>query len=415
MKRTCNYLHFIQNVFKAFKTKCFFVFIVVALIIPAFSECNLRPDKRTAGPASFTTIHLTKTTDNHLIANEIIKSVKFIPLEFTDECPISSILKLDFYNDTIFIFSKNGLYSFNTEGKFICQFGRKGQGPGEYSLPFDFSIDKQNKQVIIYDSNQSRIHIYDLYGNFLKSVRIGMSWNVEPLGNSLFLSYPMNIMGNQPYKLIVVNENGDTLKTFINKLTFELSGTPFLIPVNGAIYKYQDNFHFKQFLSDTIYVFDSKNLKITPKYVFMGTNNLPVMLLGNLEQYRKESTNFSWLERVVETDKYLFIRLDSYGKIETMIYDKNKEKLYGVQTDIEDDVQTKRINLSTFFWPHYILSDNIIIRQWPAHTFKQYFNDVVSDEESIAILKEYSINSFSHFFQSVKETDNPIIQIITLK
>lgn len=415
MKRISNYLHFIQNVFIGFKTKYFFVFIEVAFLLLVFNGCNLQPGKRSNDPTSFITIDITKVQDNHLIVNEIIKSIQFIPLEFKDECPISSILKLDFYNDTIFIFSRDGLYLFNTEGKFICQFGRKGQGPGEYILPFDFSIDKQNKQVIIYDPNQIRIQIYDLYGNFLKSVRIGRSWNVEPLGNNLFLSYPMNIMGDQPYKLIVFNENGDTIKTFNDKFTFKLSGTPFLIPQNGAVYKFQDNFHFKQFLSDTIYVFDSKNLKITPKYVFQGINNLPVMLLGNLEQYEKEANNYSWLERVVETDKYLFIRLNSFGKIENMIYDKNKDKLYCVQTDIEDDVQTRRINLSTFFWPHSKLSDNIIIRHWSAYNFKQYFDDVVSDKESMASLTEYSIDGFSQFFQTVKETDNPIIQIITLK
>lgn len=415
MKRNSNYLNFLQNVIITFKTKYSLVFIEVAFLLLVFNGCNFQPGKRSNDPASFITIDITEFQDNHLIVNEIIKSVKFIPLEFNEECPISSILKLDFYNDTIFILSRDGLYLFNTEGKFICKFGRKGQGPGEYSLPFDFSIDKQNKQVIIYDSYQNRIQIYDLYGNFLKSVRIGMSWNIEPIENDLFLSYPMNIMGDQPYKLIVFNENGDTIKTFNNKLTFKLSGTPFLIPQNGAVYKFQDNFHFKQFLSDTLYVFDSKNLIITPKYVFQGINNLPVMLLGNLEQYEKEANNYSWLERVVETDKYLFIRFNSYGKTESMIYDKNKETLNSVQTDIVDDVQTKRINLSTFFWPHYELSDDIILRQWPAYTFKQYFNDVVSDKESMAILTEYSIDSFSQFYQSVKETDNPIIQIITLK
>jgi len=415
MKQNSKCLTFLQNVRMTFKTKYFLVFIEVAFLLLVINGCNLQPGKRSNHTSSFTTIDISETQDNHLIVNEIIKSVKFIPLEFSDECPIKSILKLDFYNDTIFILSRDGLYSFNKEGKFICQFGRKGQGPGEYILPFDFGIDKQNKRVIIYDSNKSKIQIYDLSGKFLKSVKIGMSWNIEPIGNDLFLSYPINIMGDQPYSLIVFNENGDTIKTFNNKLTFKLLGTPFLIPVNGAMYKFQDNIHFKQFLSDTLYVFVSKNLKIIPKYAFQGINNLPTSLLGNIEQYNKEVTNFSWVERVLETDKYLFIRLSSYGKIGNMIYDKNKEKLYSVQTNIEDDVQTKQINLSTFFWPLYKLSDNIIIKQWPAYNFKQYFKDVVSDKESMTILTEYSIDNFSQFYQSVKETDNPIIQIITLR
>ena len=403
-----------QNGRITFKTKYSLVFIEVTFLVLVFNGCNLQPSKRSTHPASFITIDISETQDNHLIVNEIIKSVKFIPLEFKDECPIKSIFKLDFYNDTIFILSRDGLYSFNKEGKYICQIGSKGKGT-EDILPFDFGIDKQNKQVIIYDSNQSKIQIYDLSGKFQKSIQVGMSWNIEPIGNGLFLSYPMNITGDQPYSLIVTNENGDTIKTFNNKLTFKLSGVPFLIPVNGAMYRYQGDIHFKQFLSDTLYLFDSKNPEFTPKYVFQGVNNLPIALLGNIEKYRKEATHYSWLERVLETDKYLFIMLNSYGKIEHMIYDKNKEKLYSVQANIEDDIQTKPVNLSTFFWPHYKLSDNIIIKQWPANFFKQYFNEVVSDKESMAILAEYDIDGFSQFYQSVKETDNPIIQIITLK
>jgi len=39
-------------------------------------------------------------------------------------------------------------------------------------------------------------------------------------------------------------------------------------------------------------------LEITPKYVFHGTNNLPVTLLGNYEQYAKDADKYSWIEIV---------------------------------------------------------------------------------------------------------------------
>ena len=146
MKRNGIYLPVLQKVIITFKTKYSLVFIEVAFLLLVFNGCNLQPGKRSNDPASFITIDITEFQDNHLVVNEIIKSVKFIPLEFKEECPISSISKLDFYNDTIFVLSRDGLYLFTTEGKFICQFARKGQGPGEYILPIDFSIDKQNKQ-----------------------------------------------------------------------------------------------------------------------------------------------------------------------------------------------------------------------------------------------------------------------------
>jgi hypothetical protein len=98
-----------------------------------------------------------------------------------------------------------------------------------------------------------------------------------------------------------------------------------------------------------------------------------------------------------------------------MIYNKSKEKLYSVQTDNDEGKKTRSIDLLTFFWPNFVLSDNIIIRQWPANRFKKYFGEVVSDKESMDILAGYDVDGFIQFYQSVKETDNPIIQIITLK
>lgn len=403
-----------KNVKIPFYTKQSSVFIEVAFLVLALNGCNLR-QRSGDFPTSYTTIDITDIQDNQLIASDIIKSVKFIPLEFTDECPIASIFKLDFYNDTIFILSGDGLYSFNAEGKFVRRFGNKGNGPGEYVFPFDFSIDRQNRQLIIYDSNKRQIHVYDFSGEFEKSIQVGIAWSVEPVGDDLFLSYPMNIFGDEPYSLKVTDENGDTVTTFSNKLTFKLSGSPFVIPVNGAMYRFGGDIHFKQFLSDTLYLFDSKKLKIKPKYVFRGVNNLPVSLLGNIEQINKEETHYSWVERVLETDKYLFIRLNSYGTVENMIFDKNKVSLYNVQTDIEEDIQTKTINSSAFFWPHYKLSDNVTIRHWSANFFKKYFSEVVSDKESMDILSGYDVDGFLQFYESVKETDNPIIQVITLK
>ena len=389
--------------------------ILIYIIFLLLSSCNLKSDKQFNEQSSYVNINFEDIQNTHLTTGKIVKKVKFIPLETSKECAVSTISKLDFYNDTLFILSNDNLFIFTFEGKFIRRFANKGRGPEEYSVAFDFSIDKQNDQVIIYDNIQNKICIYDLDGNFIKNIPIGRSWQIEPAKENILLCYPMNIFGNQPNSLIAIDENGDTLKEFKNELTFELKGNPFMMPVNGAFYQANGSTCFKQFLSDTLYAFDSENLNLIPRYIFEEANSLPLELLGNFNQFNNESKNYSWLSRVLETDKHLFLTLHSHGKDEKVVYFKDQKKLFPADSDSGNKIQNKPLNLSSFYWPRFKLSENTVIKDWSAIYFKEYFENVMSDEESLAAFTEYDVEDFAQLYQSVNINDNPIIQITTLK
>lgn len=58
----------------------------------------------------------------------------------------------------IFVFDKNG--------KYIRQFGRKGNGPGDFNYPAYFAITKENK-IVLNDSRNMRICYLDLNGKYI--------------------------------------------------------------------------------------------------------------------------------------------------------------------------------------------------------------------------------------------------------
>ena len=188
-----------------------------------------------------------------------------------------------------------------------------------------------------------------------------------------------------------------------------------MIPVNGAFYQLENNICFKQFLSDTLYLFDKNNLNLIPRYVFEGANSLPVALLGNYERFNKESDNFSWLSRVLETDKFLFFTLHSSGENERVVYLKEKKMLSPVKSNSVNETYDKNINLSSFYWPRFKLSENTVVKDWAAIYFKEYFKNVKSDKESLATFREYGIDNFPQLYESINIDDNPIIQITVLK
>lgn len=53
-------------------------------------------------------------------------------------------------------------------GNHLFDFGKRGSGPGEFNLPRDVAIGKDNKLYVV-DGGNFRIQIFDLDGNYLKS------------------------------------------------------------------------------------------------------------------------------------------------------------------------------------------------------------------------------------------------------
>lgn len=51
---------------------------------------------------------------------------------------------------------------FSTDGRFLYSFGYKGKGPGEIIYPGTLSIDKKNRCLIVWDSNQKKLVRYRL-------------------------------------------------------------------------------------------------------------------------------------------------------------------------------------------------------------------------------------------------------------
>ena len=60
-------------------------------------------------------------------------------------------------------------FVFDQNGKFLYSFGNRGEGPGEYKMPFSFFLKGQ--YVIVPD--QERVHYFDKDGKYVKSYNYG--------------------------------------------------------------------------------------------------------------------------------------------------------------------------------------------------------------------------------------------------
>lgn len=64
------------------------------------------------------------------------------------------------------------IHKFSKEGKYLLSMGRKGEGPGEFVLAFDFHVDKRGN-VFVFDFSGRKIIIFDPSGNFINQIKIG--------------------------------------------------------------------------------------------------------------------------------------------------------------------------------------------------------------------------------------------------
>lgn len=111
-------------------------------------------------------------TDISLNLSEIVDSIKYIPLETNDSVLIGNNAYVA-YGDTdeIFIRSNKLIYRFDTNGNFKNHIGRIGNGPGEFNLIHNISVNHNRKELYLYVGNNNII-IYDFDGTFIKHIKL---------------------------------------------------------------------------------------------------------------------------------------------------------------------------------------------------------------------------------------------------
>ncbi|MDR0698191.1 MAG: 6-bladed beta-propeller [Tannerella sp.] len=90
---------------------------------------------------------------------------RFVALETGDNCLIGHINRVEVFDNRIFVhdaYAAKSLFVFDAGGRFITQVGSKGDGPENYIVPHGFEIDRENRRIIVSDSDRKRLIFYDL-------------------------------------------------------------------------------------------------------------------------------------------------------------------------------------------------------------------------------------------------------------
>ena len=303
--------------------------LIISLLLITSCNSNLHDDNKT-NPKEPIVIDLEKNLKNFKPASlsQLGASINYIPLETSRSVVISSITGIEMDKEYILISDKGknvNLYQQN--GEFISKIGKQGRGPNDFIFPLPPKI--AFGLIYVPDLISSKIQVYNFKGEFVNSIKVPENHlsgtpqlkNWHPTSkSSAYIYVPIN-SGDQKYRLIEINDKGDTLSTFPNTTFFQMYPKASTY-VGGSIakacniYKYGNALRMSERLVDTIR--EITNDTLLPIYItHRGRYGIPTHLLGkDMEQPDIMSIrkNLIWVWRVFETSNYLFLLVRAYGE-----------------------------------------------------------------------------------------------------
>lgn len=296
-------------------------------------------------------INLPKTEENKLRVSEFADTVVYIPLETNSNSLLRRVRQIQIINNHILVNDGNKLLLFSMDGKFVRQIGKKGKGPGEYLIIFDFGVISDT--IFISSTGKRSLIKYSINGEFIEEVltpdRHEMSWfDITPEKN--FVEYS----GLNSGRLYVFDENLSKVDTVTLDFDAPENPPPFMISDSydhSFQYGSENKFLFTSYMSDTIWDI-SNGLKKAAYVLNLGDKILPAeyrieRLQGDTERFLKVAAPYQKI-KLVETPSFLFLFQKSWteGDINsTYIYDVAENTIRKFKTPYIFDDLVGKINL----------------------------------------------------------------------
>jgi sugar lactone lactonase YvrE len=126
------------------------------------------------------------------------------------------------------------IQKFNTAGKYLATFGRKGQGPGEFYYPSWLDIDAQG-YLYVSDPNNQRIQVLTPEGKEFKTVRL-----VETGTGDVFSTTSGNLFMGPPEMHFMINPEKSGKNAGLPRLIRQLDLKGKVLEEFGAPHDYKD-------------------------------------------------------------------------------------------------------------------------------------------------------------------------------
>jgi hypothetical protein len=399
------------------------VYIIILAIL--FIACQNKTKETKSNSKYPITINFKDHFKNYqeVKLSEIADQIEYIKLENKTDCFVKYPGLVYVCDSCIFTAQYKSVLKFDRKGKFICQIGKLGKGPGEYANCMGLSIDEKEKLLYVNSGSSKKIIVYDWNGKYIRSLQHKNVWHFEMLDSTKVATIIINISGSEKSKLLISNTKGDTLNSLPNSEMFNKPKAKFTMLGNSGqgFYTFNSILHVTPQYDDTIFSVQSAQ-KIIPKYIIdKGEYKLPTKYrmerYTDYKAFQAKARKYIFT-KTLETNRFLLLpyhNASEYKYDKIALYNKESQELFSVGNSNENtNGFTNDLDGYGHFVPSHIQNTKYFI------DFTSAVNFLDKHDELIQQIKENNIPKnctpqFIDFVKSVKEDDNLVLQIIHLK
>lgn len=356
----------------------------------------------------------------NMLNDSVIKmKTRYIPLETKEECLIGSIHKLESDDSSIFIFDRNNgsaLRFSQKDGSFLCRYGAKGRGPGEYVTLAEMSVNKKKKEVCLIDFDQYKLMFFNYDGVLLREEPLYYGFSrIEFFENTMILHthHSDNTMAPSINNNRLVLAQFDQTPLYVG-FSFPKSLNQFSQGEKHCFITCKDEVYYNHVLSDTIWQI-KENGTCEARYVFKfsGRDNLfdekDFQTITNEEYEQKTKDVPYYRDNIIITENFIRARINKATQllycISTghYIYGEPCRAIFGYWQPFYADFSLNGTSLVRVLQPFEIIKNHQFIKEnFNEYQYSLYWKNDVTAEERL-------------LFQKMTAEDNPILMIMDIE
>lgn len=294
----------------------------------------------------------TSIENNGFKLSNLTQSYSLLQLETNEESLLGSIDKIVYNDKSVYILDKKytlGIYVFNSlSGEFITKIGKFGNGPGEYTEIFDFSIDNDNQRIYVL-CERKRVMTYSLSGDFIEEKTLAFYATAMEYLNNRFYFINDNMKEDN---LVITDRNYKTISSHFPNNEY---GVNYRVLVHPLI-KQNNELIYHRFLDNNIYRIDSIGNVNILYHVDFGNKKInfdEIKEISSNELKQKMSTSRCHIKYIVDNKEYSIILYFDSNTPCLSIYNKanNKAKSYPYNL-LKDDLTENKFPLLEYLTPN---------------------------------------------------------------